>query len=389
MIKRDIQNIAREIFKQFPVLTITGPRQSGKTVLVRDMFGELPYFSLEDPDIRSFAIEDPRGFLNQMNNHGIIDEIQRVPELTSYIQTIVDRDNKSGMFILTGSSQFELHNAVTQSLSGRTAILNLLPFTIGEAYQRSIPSHEEIIYTGFYPRIFDQKIDPSLFIKSYIDTYVQKDVRELMEIRNLRSFERFLRLCAGRTGQVLNMNNLGNECGVSHKTISSWISVLEASFIIYLLPPFHTNFNKRIIKSPKIYFLDVGLAAHLLGIESPAQLSTHPLKGELFETMIISEFIKFRFNLGKQANYYFFRDNSGNEVDLLFERSGTIFPIEIKSGQTIHYNFFRGIQYFKSIAKTKAGKGAVIYGGSDFQDRTNLTIAGYKHIHSLLEEIMI
>ncbi len=388
MIERSIQQIAQKLFQQFPVLTITGPRQSGKTVLVQEIFSDLSYVSLEDPDMRYFAQNDPRGFLNQISNSGIIDEIQHVPEIVSYIQTIVDDKKKNGLFVLTGSSQFELHNTISQSLAGRTAILNLLPFTMDEAYSRVIPSLEEILYTGFYPRIFDQQTEPSFFLKAYIETYIQRDVRSLLEIRNLRNFERFLRLCAGRTSQILNLSSLGNDCGVTHKTASQWISVLEASFLIILLKPFHTNFNKRIIKSPKLFFLDVGLAAYLLGIESSNQLLTHPLRGALFETMVISEFHKYRFNQGRQSNYYYFRDNAGNEVDLIFEYGGKIYPIEIKSGATIHSDFFSGIKYMNRLAGKQMAKGALIYGGNEWQERSSALVAGYNNLHKLYQHFV-
>lgn len=388
MIQRYIRQIAQELFQQFPVLTITGPRQSGKTVLVQEIFSDLSYVSLEDPDTRYFAQQDPRGFLNQISSGGIIDEIQHVPEIVSYIQTIVDEKRKNGLFVLTGSSQFELHNTVSQSLSGRTATLNLLPFTMDEAYARAVPPPEEVLYTGFYPRIFDQRSEPTYFLKAYVETYIQRDVRSLLEIRNLRNFERFLRLCAGRTGQILNLSSLGNDCGVTHKTASQWISVLEASFLIILLKPFHTNFNKRIIKSPKLYFLDVGLAAYLLGIESSDQLLTHPLRGALFETMVVAEFHKYRFNQGRPSNYYYFRDNAGNEVDLIFESGGKIYPMEIKSGATIHSDFFRGIRYMNRLAGQQTGKGALVHGGKGWQERSSALVAGYNNLYKLFKHLV-
>lgn len=388
MIKRSIKPIARKLFQRFPVLTITGPRQSGKTVLVQEVFSHLPYISLEDPDKRYFAQQDPRGFLNQMNNGGIIDEIQHVPEIVSYMQTIVDEKKKNALFVLTGSSQFELHHTISQSLAGRTAMLNLLPFTMDEAYAGITPPLEEILYTGFYPRIFDQQIEPLYYLKAYFENYIQRDVRSLLQIRNMRSFERFLRLCAGRTGQILNLSSLGNDCGLSHKTVSQWISVLEASFLIILLKPFHTNFNKRLIKAPKLYFLDAGLAAYLLGIESSRQILTHPLRGALFETMVVSEFHKYRFNEGKSSNYYYYRDNNGNEVDLLFDYGGKIFPIEIKSGATVCSEFFKGIEYFNRLAGKQAGQGMLIYGGNEWQERSSVTVSGYNNLNKLYQEMI-
>ena len=387
MLKRRLENIAKQLFNQFPVLTITGPRQSGKTVLVQQLFVDLPYYSLEDPDIRHFAVEDPRGFLNSIPDGGVIDEIQRVPELVSYIQTIVDKKRKNGLFVLTGSSQFELHHAISQSLAGRTALLQLLPFTLDEVYADRIPDMETCLYNCFYPRIFDQSINPTVFLRAYTDTYLERDVRTLMEIRNRRKFDTFIRLCAGRTGQILNLTSLGNDCGISNKTAAEWISVLEASYLVVLLKPYHSNFNKRLIKAPKLYFLDVGLAAYLLGIDQAQQIKSHPLRGALFETLIISEFYKNIFNQGKTPTLYYFRDNTGNEIDLLLETNGQLIPIEIKSGATVNTHFFSGLKYMTKIALLEPGSGILIYGGQQHHQRSSGLVVGYQKLAQLFIDL--
>lgn len=389
MIKRTMQNILLEMFHSFPVVTITGPRQSGKTTLVKMTFPDMAYISLEDLDMRQFAEDDPRGLLSQYENGLIIDEVQHVPKLLSYIQTVVDKKSKPGLFILTGSNQFEYMHSITQSLAGRTGILKLLPFSFAELYGKNTSVYlEEVMFKGFYPRIFDQNIRPQLFLSSYMESYLERDVRSLLNIRNLHQFHRFLQICAGRTGQILNMSGLGNEIGVSHKTIREWISVLEASYIIFLLKPFHRNYNKRIIKSPKLYFIDVGLSSHLLGIENFNQLKTHPLRGELFETFVVIEFLKYRFNWGLQNNLYYFRDNVGNEVDLIIETGDGLFPVEIKSGKTINSQFFKGLQYFKKLDTKNVKTPALIIGDIVKQKRTECFVYGYPFVEDLSEKLM-
>ena len=386
MIKRRITDVLLEMAGSFPVVTITGPRQSGKTTLSQMTFPSKSYVSLEDLDTRQFAESDPRGFLGQYPEGAIIDEVQHVPSLLSYIQTIVDAQKTNGMFILTGSNQFEYIHSISQSLAGRTGMLKLLPFSFSEIYGNSDERIEDILYRGFYPRIFDQNINPEFFLSGYLETYVERDVRTLIKLKDLLQFHRFLQLCAGRTGQVINFSSLGNELGVTNKTIKHWISILEASYIIFLLQPYHRNFNKRITKSPKLYFLDIGLAVHLLGVEHPRQLISHPLRGELFETFVIGEFLKHRFNEGKRNNLFYFRDHVGNEVDLVLEIGSGPVPIEIKSSRTITPNFFKGLEYFKKISETAPASALVINDDIE-QDRQEHFVRGFHHIEELCEQL--
>ncbi len=380
MIERKAASLALQLAKQYPVLTITGPRQSGKTTLCRMIFGNRAYVSLEDVDERNFARQDPRGFLNRFPDGAVIDEIQRVPDLLSYIQTIVDQNRKDGFFILTGSQQFELLEGISQSLAGRTALIRLLPFTLSEAYgsANTIPSIDRVLYTGFYPRIFDKNLDPGQAMLFYVNTYVERDLRLLINIKDLSKFEIFLKLCAGRTGQILNMSGLGNDCGVNHSTIKSWISVLEASYIVKLLRPYYRNFNKRLVKSPKLYFLDTGLASFLLDIQNESQMATHPLKGSLFENFVIAEILKSRFNMGKTDNLYYFRDNAGNEIDLICDHGIQIDAVEIKSGQTVASDFFKGLKYLSKVTDS-IRQSYLCYGGDTDFVRQGVNITSWKN----------
>jgi predicted AAA+ superfamily ATPase len=381
MIEREAASKALQLAKQYPVVTITGPRQSGKTTLCRMIFAEKDYVSLEDVDERQYAMNDPRGFLNRFPNGAVIDEIQRVPDLLSYIQTIVDDQQKEGFFIITNSQQFELLEGISQSLAGRTALLRLLPFTMNEAYdlkQFNI-SLDQVLYTGFFPRIFDKKLNPTEAMLFYVNTYLERDLRLLINIKDLSKFEVFLKLCAGRTGQVLNMSALGNDCGVNHATIKSWLSVLEASYIIKLLRPYYKNFSKRLIKAPKLYFLDTGLAAFLLDIQNARQMASHPLKGALFESMVLSEILKKRFNSGRLDNLYYFRDNIGNEVDLICDHGIELDALEIKSGQTIASDFFKGLRYLAKL--TDAVRNClVVYGGNKSFTREGIQVLAWQDL---------
>jgi len=382
MITRAIQNLLKEMMNSFPVVTVTGPRQSGKTTLVRNTYPDMQYVSLEELDTRKYAISDPRGFLAKYSNGVIIDEIQKAPELLSYIQGIVDKEKQNGMYILTGSNQFEYMSSISQSLAGRTGILKLLPFSYSELYGEAYIPQNEVLYSGFYPRIFDQQIRPELFLSSYLETYVEKDVRTVSKVHNLMQFHRFLQLCAGRTGQILNYNNISNELGVDSKTVKEWFSIAMAGYIIFLLPPYYRNFNKRIIKSPKLYFFDVGLASHLLGIQNVDQISSHPLRGELFENFVVLDFLKSRYNQGKRSNLYYFRDNTGNEIDLIYETGLGAIPIEIKSAQTVNTSFFKGLDYFARINENCLEKYLIM--GSDIQEqRSNYSILGYPYISEI------
>lgn len=385
-ITRTIESVLLSLADQYPIVTITGPRQSGKTTLTRRAFIDKPYTNLESPDTRQFAIEDPRGFLSQYPQGAIIDEIQRAPDLVSYIQPMVDEDQCVGRFILTGSQQFEVSNTINQSLAGRSALIKLLPLSIEEirtAY--ALPGIDDLLYHGFYPRIWDKRLNPTQALGDYFETYIERDLRQLVTVKDLNLFQRFIKLCAGRTGQLLNMNSLANDAGISHTTARNWLSVLEASFIIFFLQPFHRNISKRLIKSPKLFFYDVGLAAFLLGIENANQISRDPLRGNLFENMVIAEALKYRMNQGLKSNLYFYRDSKGNEVDLLMIFGADIFPIEIKSGMTLTKDYFKGLNHIKKILPDHipAGSG-LVYAGTDAQSRTDISIVPYPDLYSLL-----
>ena len=369
MIKRDAESKLLQLSQQFKAVALVGPRQSGKTTLARHVFGDKPYVSLENPDIRRFALEDPRSFLGQYPDGAVLDEAQRAPELFSYLQQILDEDNTRGKFIITGSNNFLLQESIGQSLAGRIAYLFLLPFAISELPDRDTVDLQELIFKGLYPPVHDQPVDPDKWYSDYIRTYIERDVRQLKNITDLNAFERFLRLCAGRTGQLLNMSNLAIETGVDSKTIASWIGVLESGFIIYRLQPHYTNFNKRIVKMPKLYFYDPGLACALLGIQNAKQLTYHHMAGSLFENLMISELIKTRFNKAKNKDLYFWRDNVGHEIDIVIESPGGLFPVEIKYGKTITPEFFKGLLFWQKISNTQ--NGAVIYGGDSVQKRSN------------------
>lgn len=384
MIKRLLERSLLRLAKSYPVVTITGPRQSGKTTLVRNVFPEKPYVNLEAPDIRQVAITDPRRFLERYPKGAVIDEVQRVPELLSFIQTIVDNSKKTGLFILTGSAQFELISNINQSLAGRTAILRLLPFSSEEISSTiSTYSLNKILFTGSYPRIFDKNLDPTEALSFYTNTYIERDVRQLLNVKDLSQFETFLRLCAARTGQILNLSNLGNDCGINHNTASSWLSILEASYIIFRIRPHFNNYSKRLIKAPKIYFYDVGLASYLLGIEESSQIETHPLRGHLFETYIVSEILKKRFNSVKDNNLYYFRDNVGNEVDILLDYGNKVLPIEIKSGSTFSEDMLRGLNYYNKLAHNFTDTPYLIYGGTDSYRYKDFSILSFKNISAL------
>ena len=365
MIKRDISRELIESAKEYPVVTVFGPRQSGKTTLVQMVFPDKPYFSLENPDIRLAAEEDPRGFLNDVPAGAVLDEVQRLPVLLSYIQGIVDQKKQNGMFILTGSHQPDVHQAVSQTLAGRTALLTLLPFSLSELrnYKSQWDAYE-IIVKGSYPRLHEEGLTPGRFYNGYIQTYVERDVRTLINVKDLELFQRFLVLLAGRVGQVLNYTSLGNDIGVSGTTVKNWISVLKASFVMFELQPFHENINKRVIKSPKLYFTDTGLVAHLLGIETPDQVKRDPLRGGLYENLIILEALKALYNAGKRPQMYFYRDTNGNEVDLIIKHQRHLVPIEIKSAETFTRDFLKGIEPFCSAAKGPCKPGYVLYNGS-------------------------
>ncbi len=385
MIKRQLQAKLAALSKQFPVISVIGPRQSGKTTLVKTTFPKYQYISFEDIDNRRRALADMRGFLEQYSNGVILDEVQRVPELFSYLQTHVDASGKKGKFILTGSHNYLLQEKVSQSLAGRVAMLRLLPFSINELNTAGkLPADvNKLLFKGFYPRMYGNRVSPVDWYPSYIETYMQRDVREIKNIPNLNFFQKFLHLLAGRHGQQLNLSSLAAETGVVHNTIASWVSVLEASYIIFLLKPHFNNFNKRITKTPKIYFYDSGLVCSLLGIEKAEQLNTHHIKGALFEGLVVSELLKARYNNGLPNNCFYWRDKTGNEVDCIIDKAGSLTPVEIKSGKTINSDYFSNIEYWKSISGNK-NKGYVVYGGSEMQKIKNNLILSWKDIDTIL-----
>lgn len=383
MIERDISKIILKQYRKFPVISITGPRQSGKTTLIRSLFPKLPYISLEDPDVRLIAKSDPRGFLNNYKNGAVLDEVQRTPELFSYIQTIVDSNSRI-KFVLSGSQSFLLHNNISQTLAGRVAIFRLLPFNLHEIEKgkTAFKNYYEIIFKGFYPRIYDKKIESSFFYQNYVQTYIERDVRQLKNVNDLNLFTKFIKLCAGRTGQILNYSSFANDCGISVNTAKAWISLLEASYIIYLLQPFYKNFNKRLIKMPKLYFYDTGLVCSLLGMENKKQLHTHYLIGSIFENFIISEFLKFRYNNAQLANCYFWRDNKGSEIDLLIDSPAKLIPIEIKAGQTVTNDYFKEINIWNKFTGGQSKNSFVIYGGDTNFKNSNGSLISWKNINN-------
>jgi len=387
MIQRRAHQTILELAKGFPFVAISGPRQSGKTTLSRAAFPHKPYISLEDPDSREFADSDPRGFLARYPDGAILDEVQRCPQLFSYLQTRADLDGRQGLYILTGSQQFGLFSGITQSLAGRVGMVQLLPFSTAELDQAGLlpASIDDILYKGLYPPLYDRPLSPDQWYPGYAATYVERDVRQMINVRDLSSFQRFLRLCAARTGQLLNLSSLANDCGITHNTAKSWISILEASYIIHLLVPHHNNFNKRMIKSPKLYFYDTGLVAWLIGIHEKSQLILHPLRGALFETWAVSELLKGRFNRGLPSNLFFWRDSTGNEVDVLIDCGLTLEPLEIKAGQTVTSDSFVGLRKWSALAEKTAGRARLVYGGDEYQERQDVDVIPWRKIARITE----
>lgn len=379
MIARDLAPKIVQLSKKFPIVTVTGPRQSGKSTLLKNTFPDYRYVSLENPDMRTFATEDPNGFLRTYDNHVIIDEAERAPSLFSYLQTHVDNLNEPGVYMLAGSRNFHLMEAIDQSLVGRTAELKLLPFSRHELHEGGLLPDDinQQIFKGFYPRIYDKDIAPADYYPSYISTYVERDVRVMLNVGDLSRFNRFIRLCAGRIGQLLNKANLATEAGITQPTAESWLSVLEASYIIYRLEPNYNNYNKRIIKTPKLYFYDTGLACNLLGIDSAAQLSTHYLRGGLFENMVINQFVKDGLNRGRTPDLTFWRDSTGVEVDLI-ETSGLMqHGYEIKSGSTFSMSFFDGLKKWGTLSGTPECRRTVIYAGYESLATSNGNVTAF------------
>jgi uncharacterized protein len=385
MIRRTAQKTLLRLAKGFPVVAITGPRQSGKTTLAKMAFPKKPYLSFEDSDVRTAAESDPRGLLSSYPDGAILDEVQRVPQLFSYLQTKVDEKIIPGMFVLTGSQQFGLVSGITQSLAGRVGLVQLLPFSTDELQSaKMLPdSLDKLMIRGMYPPIYDRKLKSSDWLAGYAMTYIERDARRLINVRNLSTFQKFIKMCAARTGQILNLSSLAVDCGVTHNTAAAWISILEASYLVHLLPPHYRNFNKRLIKAPKLYFLDIGLAAWLMGIYSVEQIRFHSHRGALFETLIVSELLKARFNQGTPSNLFYWRDSKGLEIDVVVEAADKLMAIEIKSGQTIASDFFGALKGWLSLAGEPDASAWLVYGGNKKIVNNNISIVPWNKISEL------
>jgi uncharacterized protein len=385
MIQRILGQKIIEAAQKMPVAAVTGPRQSGKSTLVQQIFPAYKYINLEDIEQRQFAAEDPKGFLLNLGEKAIIDEIQHVPALLSYIQVKVDREKIAGQFIISGSQNLLLMESVSQSLAGRVSIFNLLPFSLEEIKDSkfAMSAYEDYIFKGFYPRIYDLDLDPTPWLLDYIQTYVERDLRQVLNVSDLGAFRQFLEICAGRIGQLVNLSDIGNLVGVSYQTINKWLSVLQTSFIIYLLRPYHKNFNKRIVKTPKLYFYDTGLACALMNLRSTDDLNRHFAKGALFENFIINEILKNHLNRNLYPKAYFWNAAGTHEIDLLLDQGAILVPVEIKSGRTITSNFFDSLKYFQPISGAQPDDSYLIYGGDEIQKRSQATVLGWRHLGNI------
>ena len=390
MIPREAAPTLIKAAKGYPVVAVTGPRQSGKTTLSRMVFADKPYVTLEDPDQLDFALSDPRGFLQQFATGAVLDEIQRAPKLFSYIQGIVDEQRKPGLFILTGSQHFGLLAEVTQTLAGRVATLELLPFSLHElkAARLNIASLDQLLFQGQYPALYDRNLDPVDWYADYIRTYVERDVRQITAVQDLNLFQTFVRLCAARVGQVLDVAGLANDAGMAHNTARAWISVLEASYIVYRLSPHHKNFSKRLIKRPKLYFYDSGLVARLLGIRSPEELRHHPLRGNLFESWVVGEVCKWRFHNRQPLPIHFWREHKGREIDLLIDVGNKVVAVEVKAGATVNSDFFRDLEYYRSLVSGYLKASFLVYGGDQQQTRLKNLVIPWTNITRLMESLV-
>lgn len=386
MIAREAEHTLISLANQFRAVALVGPRQSGKSTLAKKVFSDKPYVSLENPEIRNRAMEDPKGFLHHYAEGAIIDEAHRVPVLFNYLQQVLDESTVRGKFILTGSNNFLMIEKITQSLAGRIGYIDLMPFSLKElASIKGYPSDvNHQLFKGGYPAVTYEKIEPKYWFPAYVRTYIERDVRQIKNITDLATFQRFMFLCASRIGQQLNLSNLGVECGIDHKTAQSWISVMQASYIIHLLPSYHKNFSKRIIKSPKLYFCDTGLACYLLGIESETSLATHSARGALFENMMITELLKNRLNKGLRSNLFYWRDVSGHELDLIIDKGTEGWAVEIKSGMTMNTDYYKGLLFWNKISGTKGG--SVLYTGNEsYKNHNGIHVIGWREVNSLLD----
>lgn len=381
---RTIEDELKKMANLYPVITLTGPRQSGKTTVLRHLFPDKPYYNLESPDILQVIQSDPRGFLRENHKGAILDEIQKYPELVSYLQADVDENENTGRFILSGSENLSLSHTVSQTLAGRTAMLLLYPLSIEELRKVTLAfDANDYIYSGFYPRTYKKHMSPTIMYRDYLQTYVERDVRQLSAIKDLSLFQKFLVICAGRIGQMLNYNAVANEVGVSNNTIKQWLSVLEASYVITLLRPYYNNINKRVVKSPKLYFVDVGLASFLLGIHTVQQVKRDPLRGALFENLVVMDLIKMFTHRGKLPSLYYYRDNNQNEVDVLIKTHDDIVPIEIKSSETLHPQFAKGLNYFNKMVG-RMPQGYIVYAGSEaISNMQGYRILNYRNLNTL------
>ena len=374
-----------EAAEKMPVIAVTGPRQSGKSTLVKQLFPQHVYINLEDIEQRKFARDDPKGFLQNLGRKAILDEVQNVPDLLSYIQVVVDKEKMPGQFIISGSQNLLLMESISQSLAGRVAIFNLLPFSLEELRdtQFALPNYEDYILKGFYPRIYDLDLNPTNWLLDYIQTYVERDLRQILNVSDLGAFRQFLEICAGRIGQLVNFSEMGNLIGVTYHTISKWLSVLQTSFIIHTLRPYYQNFNKRIVKTPKLYFYDTGLACALLNLRTTEDLNRHFAKGALFENFVINEILKNRLNRNLPPKHYFWNAAGAHEIDLLLDQGGRLFPIEIKSGRTIASDFFNGLKYFQPLAGALPEESFLIYGGDEMQQRSVAQVLSWKNLNHI------